>query len=103
IPDLDRMLDGAGFILEAHETYSRFFSELLDAAMHWGMERLGKKGSSKGIVVTRQDVQRHRKAFRVYSILYPFAWLVSCLDHLIPWASGYMLVARARRRPATSP
>jgi SAM-dependent methyltransferase len=100
---LRRLLQGAGFDLEAHDTYARFFSELLDTAMHWGMELLGKTGSAKGIVVTEEDVKRNRKAFRAYSIVYPFAWLFSRLDWLIPWSSGYMLVARARRRLPGSP
>lgn len=103
VPDLGRLLDHAGFELEAHDTYSRFFSELLDTAIHWGMERLGKKGSAKGVVVTRNDVEANRKAFRAFSLVYPFAWLVSRLDVLIPWSSGYMLVARARRRPPAPP
>lgn len=96
--DLGRLLEQTGFAMERHKTYSRFFSELLDTAINWGMERLGKKGSSKGIVVTKDDVTRHRKAFRVYSALYPLVWFVSRLDLLIPWSSGYMLVALARRR-----
>ena len=97
VPGLGRLLEEAGFDFEAHTTYSRFFSELLDTAIHWGMERLGKKGSAKGIVVTKNDVEANRKAFRAFSVVYPFAWLVSRLDVLIPWSSGYMLVARARR------
>lgn len=85
------------FELEGHRTYSRFFSEALDTALNWGMERLGKASSAKGMVVTRDDVARHRKAFRAYSLLYPLVWAVSRLDALVP-ASGYMLVASARKR-----
>ena len=55
------------FAVERHRTYSRFFSEAVDTALNWGMERLGKKSSAKGMVVTGGDVARHRKAFRAYS------------------------------------
>jgi SAM-dependent methyltransferase len=91
------------FELERHHTYSRFFSEAVDTALNWGMERLGKKSSAKGMVVTRDDVSRYRKLFQVYSVLYPFVWATTHLDVFVP-ASGYMLIASARRisswRPA---
>jgi len=93
-----RTLLAGPFVLERHHTYSRFFSELIDSFLNWGLERLGKKGSAKGLVVTAGDVARHAKMFRAYSVIYPLVWLVSRLDALIPWSSGYMLVVRAIRR-----
>lgn len=86
------------FTLDRHRTYSRFFSEAVDTAINWGVERLGKKSSPKGLVVTASDLQRHRKAFRAYSLLYPAVWLISRMDALIPSVSGYMLVADLTRR-----
>ena len=88
-----------GFELLESRTYSRFFSEAVDTVLNWGMERLGKKSSAKGMVVTGSDVARHAKALRLYAMLFPFVWLVTRLDGLIPWADGYMLVVRARRTP----
>jgi hypothetical protein len=38
--------------------------------------------------------------FFVYSMVYPMVWLLARLDGLIPWCSGYMLIATARRRGA---
>jgi SAM-dependent methyltransferase len=84
------------FEVDAHHTYSRFFSELVDTAINVAVERMGKKGSAKGMVVTGADLAKHRKTFRIYSLLYPFVWALSRLDGLVP-ASGYMLIARARR------
>lgn len=96
---------GGRFRLESTRTYSRFFSELVDTAINVAMERLGKKGSRKGVVVTGGDVSRHRKLFRMWSLVYPAVWLVTRLDHLLPWASGYMLIATAVRTeaPAAAP
>jgi len=87
-----------GFTLDRHRTYSRFFSEAVDTAINWGVERLGKKSSAKGLVVTAADLQRHRRAFRAYSLVYPAVWIISRLDGLIPWVKGYMLVAVLTRR-----
>src|SRR5687768_1544266 len=58
-----RLLLAPHFELETHRTYSRFFSELVDTAINVALERLGKKGSAKGLVVTGGDVRRHGKAF----------------------------------------
>lgn len=95
-PERLRELLAGAFTLESHHTYSRFFSELVDTAINWAVERLGKRPSAKGMVVTGSDVARHRKLFRAYSAVYPLVWALSRLDALVP-ASGYMLVARARR------
>ncbi len=86
-----------GFALERHRTYSRFFSEAVDAALNWGMERAGKKSSAKGLVVTADDLARSRKMFRAYSAVYPLLWALTRLDALVP-ATGYMLIAAFRRR-----
>lgn len=95
-PEGLRRLFGTRFLLETHHTYSRFFSEVVDTGIQWGVERLGKKGSAKGLVVTGQDVRKHRRMFQAYSALYPVVWGFSRLDALVP-ASGYMLIARATR------
>jgi SAM-dependent methyltransferase len=89
-------LFGPDFAIEGHRTYSRFFSEAVDAALNLGLERLGKKSSAKGMVVTSDDLARNRKGFRLYSAIYPFVWAVTRLDALVP-ASGYMLIAALRR------
>jgi SAM-dependent methyltransferase len=95
-PDGLEALFAPAFSLERHRTYSRFFSEAVDTALNWGMERLGKTSSAKGMVVTADDLARHRKTFRAYSAVYPLVWAVTRLDALVP-ASGYMLVAALRR------
>jgi SAM-dependent methyltransferase len=99
VPMLRALLEPR-FILGAHRTYSRFFTETVDTAIQLALARTGKKGSAKGVVVTGADLRRHRALFRAYSTLYPAVWAVSRLDLLVPWTSGYMLIAAAtRRRP----
>jgi SAM-dependent methyltransferase len=96
-PDRVAELFAPGFDLESHRTYSRFFSEAVDTGLNAGLERLGKKSSAKGIVVTAADLAKNRRTFRMYSAIYPLVWTVTRLDALVP-ASGYMLIARLRRR-----
>ena len=88
---------GAHFAMGPTRTYSRFFSELVDTLVNVGLERLGKRPSAKGMVVTSSDLSRHRRTFRLWSTLYPFVWAVTRLDAVVP-ASGYMLIAAAERR-----
>jgi SAM-dependent methyltransferase len=95
---LDELLGGT-FALQRWHTYSRTFSELVDTLIQWGVERMGKRGSAKGLVVTGADLQKNRKAFRAYALVYPFVRAVAALDALLPLASGYMLIAAARRLP----
>ncbi len=95
-PERLQVLLSSGFAPERHRTYSRFFSEAVDAALNWGLERLGKGPSAKGMVVTGGDLARHRKTFRVYAAVYPLVWAATRLDVLVP-ASGYMLIAAFRR------
>jgi SAM-dependent methyltransferase len=97
----ERLADllGAAFVVEEHHTYSRFFSELVDTAIAVALDRVGKRSSAKGMVVTGRDLSRHRRLFRLWGILYFPVWALTRLDALVP-ASGYMLVARARRRAA---
>jgi len=87
------------FIIEEHRTYSRFFSELIDTAIRFGVSKLKKagKGAPKGQIVTGQDLQANKKMFRMYSVMYPFVWTFSRFDTLIPFTSGYMLIVRARK------
>ncbi len=98
-PERLRELLGPAFEIERQRTYSRFFSEAVDTAIHWGMQRLGKESSAKGMVVTGDDLARHRKLFRAYGAIYPIVWAATRLDTLVP-ASGYMLIAALRRRSA---
>lgn len=97
IEGLDRLL-APGFTPERHRSYSRFFSELVDTLLNWGLERVGKRGSAKGMVVTGEDVRRHRKLFLAYSAIYPPVWALTRLDALLAWRPGYMLIASYRRR-----
>jgi SAM-dependent methyltransferase len=100
LSDLRRLLEPA-FTIERAVTYSGTFSELVDTGMNGLYETLrrrkGQAGQSgKGTVVTRRDVERHRKQFRLLSALYPFLWTFARMDMLLPLQQGYKLIVRAR-------
>jgi SAM-dependent methyltransferase len=101
-----REILGPRFKVERAVTYSRFGSELVDTALNGLYEamqrRKGAAGSSKGTVVTRDDVDRYRKQFRLLSALYPALRLTAAADALLPWQAGHKLMVRARLDPGDS-
>ena len=86
------------FDVRESRTYTKAFSEAVDTAMQWGLERLGKKGSKKGVVVTGGDLNKHAKLFTLYSAVFPVVWFFSRLDGLLPWNDGYRLLLVATKR-----
>jgi ubiquinone/menaquinone biosynthesis C-methylase UbiE len=97
IESLNRVI-ACCFTMEKHHTYSKFFSEFMDTMINWGISVL--KGSQahaeKGIVVTGEDLSNYDIMFRIYSLIYPVVWLVSQIDKLLFFRSGYLLIALAR-------
>jgi SAM-dependent methyltransferase len=91
---------GPRFRVERAITYSRFGSELVDTALNGLYEvmrkREGGAASRKGTVVTQADVGRHRRQFRVLSLLYPALRVTAATDALLPWQAGHKLILRAR-------
>jgi len=99
--DLRRLLE-PHFVTERTTTYSRAFSELVDTALNGVYEVLrrrkhGPMVSQKGTLVTRSDMEKHKKQFLLLSAMYPFLWIVAHLDSLLPFQAGYKLIVRARR------
>jgi SAM-dependent methyltransferase len=90
------------FRLERALTYSGTFSEIVDTALNGAYQALQRRkqggiGSTKGSVVTRTDMEKHKKEFLLLSVVYPGLWALAQLDHLLPLQSGYKLIVRARR------
>lgn len=88
----------SSFDVGESKAYTKAFSETVDTVMQFGLERLGKKGSKKGVVVTGGDLNKHAKVFTLYSAIFPFIWVFSRLDRLLPWNDGYRLLLVATKR-----
>lgn len=99
--DVKRLL-GSQFTLETYHTHTRFFSKFMDTLMVIAVSTLKRnkkeETSGRGVLVTGQDMKSYQKMFRIYSIVYPFVWLISSLDHLLFFRSGYMLIATGHSR-----
>lgn len=97
--DAINCLAGNQFITESYKTYSKFFSELVDTIIVFGVSMAkGNKGeqSKKGPLVTSKDLSRSKSMFKVYSLIYPIVWLLSKLDSLLFLNTGYMLLIKTK-------
>jgi 2-polyprenyl-3-methyl-5-hydroxy-6-metoxy-1,4-benzoquinol methylase len=90
---------GDRFTMEENATYTKFFSKFIDTMMVVGFTGLKKykrdKKLGRGVLITGKELEEYNKLFRFYALVYPIVWLISKLDHLLIFNSGYMLIARA--------
>lgn len=94
------LVDGL-FAMEESWTYSKFFTEGLDTVITFAMGILRGKGHkdegpSKGVLLTGQDMRKFKKAFRIYTIIYPFFRFMTWFDKLLFFRSGYCFTSRHR-------
>jgi len=99
LPMIEQLL-GDDFVVQAHKTYSKFFSELVDTLIVFGVSLVkgGSDPSKKGMLVTGDDLNKGQSAFKLYSLIYPVVWLISKLDALLFFADGYMLIVKAQAK-----
>ena len=84
--------------------YSRFFTELAELVINFGYVKVlaRKKEHPPAMVGTiaptnRKEMEAVRKEYRMYSLIYPFMYLFSLLDRLIPGRGGYAVAVSARK------
>jgi ubiquinone/menaquinone biosynthesis C-methylase UbiE len=118
LPELKRVFD-FNFDIKSSDTYSRFFSEMIDTAIvsaYSLLTCLNRKKStadeatsvseqdenseeiSKGLVFTEDDMKRFEKSFKLYSKIYPIVRAFSSLDLLIPFIPGFMRITVLEKR-----
>jgi SAM-dependent methyltransferase len=104
LKELQEKLDKGGFSIQASTSFSRFFSESIELGINFGyfflLSRKKHRGGIKGGISPESgdDVARHRKSLKLYSLIYPVVKTVSLLDKLIPFTQGYILMVSAKKR-----
>ena len=89
VAELSDAIQMSGLLPQAAGGYSRFFTEMIELIINLGYVRvLSKKqgGAQPGHIapVSSGELKTHGLAYRLYAMLFPFAWLVSQLDQLLP-------------------
>jgi SAM-dependent methyltransferase len=84
--------------------YSRFFTELAELVINFAYVKVltRKKAhppAMEGTIAptSKRELEAVRKEYRMYSLIYPFMYLFSLLDRLIPGRGGYAVAVSARK------
>ena len=84
------------FRIGQSKTYSGFFIETFDVLQSLVFELMNRgQHTEKGNIVTHTDLNKHRRKFKIYALIYPFAWICAQFDRLFPWWQGHSLIVRA--------
>lgn len=98
LEDVKRLL-GQEFTMVTYRTHTKFFSKFTDTLMVIGISLLkrnkNEETSGRGVLVTGTDMKAYEKTFKIYSLIYPLVKLVTSLDKLLFFRSGYMFIAKA--------
>jgi SAM-dependent methyltransferase len=84
--------------------YARFFTELAELLINFGYVKvLARKKKHPAVMegtiapTSRKELEAVRKEYRMYSLIYPFMYVFSLLDKLIPGRGGYAVAVSARK------
>lgn len=102
--ELEEMLSAVGLTPVSRGAYSRFFTELAELVINFAYVKVlsrKRKGPDveEGVIAPTNEEQLRSvaKAYRAYSLVYPFVRTFSWLDVLIPGDGGYAVSVVARR------
>jgi len=104
VRELEGMLRSVGMQPVGNGGYSRFFTELAELVINFAYVKvLAKKKAHppamEGTIAptSKRELEAVRKEYRMYSLIYPFMYLFSLLDKLIPGRGGYAVAVAARK------
>jgi SAM-dependent methyltransferase len=106
IRELQAMAAGMGLKPQAFGGYSRFFTEMAELVINFAYVKvLSRKKQHPQVMegtiapTSRKELEAVRKEYRMYSLIYPFMYLLSLMDKLIPGKGGYAVAVASRKGP----
>ncbi|HJS89290.1 MAG TPA: class I SAM-dependent methyltransferase [Steroidobacteraceae bacterium] len=104
IGELEQMFRSVAMRPVASGGYSRFFTEFAELVINFAYVKvLARKKEHPPVMegtiapTSRKELEAVRKEYRMYSLIYPFMYVFSLLDKLIPGRGGYAVAVAARR------
>lgn len=100
---LREKLERNGFQFQKHRSFTRFISEFMELVLNFFYTRLfaskSPSGKRDGQIKpsTSEEFKARKKAFRLYSFVYPLVWLTSRLDMFLFFQRGYGLMVWAKK------
>ncbi|HEX5206602.1 MAG TPA: methyltransferase domain-containing protein [Steroidobacteraceae bacterium] len=104
IRELEAMFRSVGMRPVASGGYARFFTEFAELLINFVYVKvLTRKKEHPQVMegtiapTSRKELEAVRKEYRMYSLIYPFMYVFSLLDKLIPGRGGYAVAVSARK------
>lgn len=103
--EIEAMLRRHGLRVTRRLTYSKFFSEFFELVINAAYVRILARRKRSDLRDGRikpsdaSEFEAQRRGFRLYSLIYPFVWLVAQLDRLLFFMKGYSLMVWAEKAP----
>ncbi len=104
LKDLKELLSSVGFRPHATGSYSKFFTEMMELIVNFAYVKvLSKKGNGvqpeEGTIApsSQAELKAVSGAYSLYSRLYPTMRVISQLDRLVPFGTGYAVLVEAER------
>lgn len=100
---LRNILARARLDLVKHRSFSRFFAEFIELMLNFFYLRFFPSGSASELrdghirPTSADEFRSRKKAFKAYSVIYPFVWLITRLDRLFFFQRGYGLMVWAKK------
>lgn len=106
LKEVTTLLESEGFTVTRATTYAKFFTELCEFLLNVIFTRLNRVKRSKlrsGAISpsSQGDLDRHGGLYKVYTrFVYPLVRLITRLDMLLPFKTGYATLVIACKPPA---
>lgn len=104
IAEIKSIMNKANIHPQRSSTFSRFFTELLELGLNFLYVKVlaGKSMAAvnPGTIAPRTEDQLKsvEKSYRIYSLIYPFFWMISQLDKLLFFTEGYVVIVEGQKR-----
>jgi SAM-dependent methyltransferase len=100
LTELATAISSSGLKPEGYGGYSRFFTEMIELVINYGYVYIlsKKKGSAPSghiAPVSSGELNKHGFAYRLYSLVFPVASLLSNLDSLLPSTNDNAVIVSA--------
>ena len=103
LSELSDLLIRNGFRPLGESSFSQFFTEMLELSINFiYLNLLGKKSQPKNEAetiapATKDQLKSIERTYRLYSLIYPFFWLISKLDIFFWGSVGYVVMVEGKK------
>jgi len=104
VNELQQMMSSVGLKPVGWGGYSRFFTESAELAINLAYVKILLKKKEHPEVMqgtiaptNKKEMAAVQKEYRMYSLIFPFMYMFSLLDKLIPGRGGYAVAVSARK------